>query len=293
MLADADLLDGWVEFATLRATGHESDAKDCALDLAERLRMEGLPPDHPARLTFEVLAASSSSSEQLRLPSGLPPEVASLWNWPEQPPRLSGSVGTGQISVDGYPGTGKSTLLYGHAQAVALVPELAVLRRVGTPLDGATVEESIQISKAILKQEVSRTAYEGAQVLDRSWLSHLSYAFAYEAQTNQMGLYEAVAQHAADLVTQAKLKVPDASFLLQRQGGSSRTPPSGFQALPRFYSEEIFREAWQRWWWTFLEANSFVQPLKLGGGIAESADQLIAALRRVPSHEQNWDLELP
>ena len=135
-------------------TGSNSDASLCAGGIAERLQLEGLKPGHPARLTFEVLAASSIINESSEVPSGLPKEVGSLWNRPLLSRLTKHSTGRSQISVDGYPGTGKSTLLYANAQAIDLVPELAVLRRNGSPLDGTDTEESVRISRSILDQEV-------------------------------------------------------------------------------------------------------------------------------------------
>ncbi|HOI18646.1 MAG TPA: hypothetical protein PLX15_02170 [Candidatus Woesearchaeota archaeon] len=120
-----------------------------------------------------------------------------------------------RIFIEGLPATGKSTLLYLlERQKYRVVHELGhVLPPNAFPGDGLNLEHMLSINDWFIAPESERFVDDKQTIYDRSFLTHLSYAYAYSRYSGIDGFAPTMAQYALALA-QERLFLPDTLIYL-------------------------------------------------------------------------------
>lgn len=115
-----------------------------------------------------------------------------------------------KIFLEGLPGAGKSSALeIIAAEGIPVMRELGLMLGLDAfPGNGSSVSEILAIDDWFINQEAERMQREDS-VFDRSYFSHLTYAYGYG---RYMGLHslEPTVKKYEQAITMGKLTVPDA-----------------------------------------------------------------------------------
>lgn len=116
----------------------------------------------------------------------------------------------GSIFIEGLPCSGKSTLVKALAAAGTSVQyELGkILPREAFPGNGQTVQEVAEIDRWFIRQEGLRRPIATTTVFDRSYFTHLCYAFAYSRLTGLQTAHQTVMSYREALLA-GNLFLPD------------------------------------------------------------------------------------
>lgn len=153
-----------------------------------------------------------------------------------------------KLFLDGLPGVGKTTVCHQlNKLGIQTIPDIsAKVRQRDFPGDGVNLETSIEILSWFIIKEQERLKYEG--VFDRSFLSHLAYAYAYEKFQNLQGLFSRYLDTFEDLIACDTLRLPDKMVILttevpkiSRDRLIYRSSQSGRSWLPFFWYDAGFR----------------------------------------------------
>jgi len=152
-----------------------------------------------------------------------------------------------KIFVEGLPAAGKTSLIkFLEIKGYPVVHELGrVLPQTAFPGNGKNLEHMIKINKWFIEQESNRFVHHPDTAYDRSYLTHLSYAYAYSKYTGIIGFNLTINQYNSAIVNKL-LVYPDSVIYLDISPEESikrqitRTKREEQPALPTFWRDKKF-----------------------------------------------------
>lgn len=178
----------------------------------------------------------------------------------------------GLIFIEGLPCAGKSLLTkYLELKGEHTVPELGrVIKKEEFPGDGENKTEIEKIDEWFIIKETERFRKNSSGIFDRSYFTHLSYAYAY-TRYKQIDSFSTTVQKYARAISQGELLLPDiiiyididplTSILRQNKKIDKSAP----KALANFWRKESFLKDMSLAYFNIFKVAKNILILKIDG----------------------------
>lgn len=196
----------------------------------------------------------------------------------------------GLIFIEGIPGAGKTELirLMGK-RGYNVVHELGnVIPSEEFPGNGNTLDESLEIDDWFIQKEAERLQQRSG-IYDRSYLTHITYSFAYSNLTGIPALEHTIQKYAL-AIKEGKLLIPDSIVFIQLSVNESisrqiqRVRIGEHTNLPKFWADPIFLEDLRSAYEVLLSVVTGIKVVRIDGKF--TSEEKLAGIEPVINYER-------